>query len=387
MNELLISKSSKRIIDLIILVIGIFFVIHFLSDFINKINLRYHMGWPQFNRIIKGIFLGFSILISGYFLILKKGQNKYLRFILYPIFFSFFFIKIIFIGEFETFVRYLFFLWIIPVYYVIFKHSQFNKNYDTIIYNIFTFITIINFLGVIFGFLFQIEIFATYRGRYGYDGLIMNQMQAPYFYLASLFVFYKKQNTILLILTFISIFLSGIKAIYLGAYLYLLLQIIYFGKLKMNYSKRLLIIIAVNVIFIFILYSILATNLFNKIISEHGLITAITSFRNHNYYDIVEQINSENFSFFFGSINLESFRSEFGFLDIFFFFGIMGLLFYALLLKELFILFATDRTSIAYFIINFSLVALAGNFFYFPFNCFIFITTLLFLNNSYVRQV
>lgn len=382
MNFPYLDKVLFVKINSIIYVVGIFFILHFLFDFINKLDYTYGLNFPKFNRILKGILLGFSIIVSCYFALAIQKNIKKQIFILYALAFILFGLKVVSFGNFETFIRYSFFIGILPLFSIVNSYPSVYEKYNLRIYSIFKVISIINFLAILTGFFLQLDIFSTYHiSRFGFIGLIMNQMQAPYFYISALFIFYRNKNITLLILIIISILFSGVKAAYFGLFIFLLFFVNYFGGLNKNYLKRISYTIVLSIIFTTILYFILQTSVFRKIINDEGIISAVFSFRDINLSNILNAINSENFNFFFGTISLDSYRSEFGFLDIFFFFGLFGLLFYGLLLKELFIQFVNNKLAFSYYMITFIIVALAGNFFYFPFNGFIFITTLIFLSN------
>jgi hypothetical protein len=375
LNMLKELKGSKK--DLIINGFFLFIALHFFADFLCKLNHVYNLNFPQYNRILKGVFLCLSLICSIYFSLKEKKINPFLFFTLI---FSLFFLKIVFLGNMETFIRYFFWIGTLPFFFVLYKLKESHNNFISKTYNLFRIIILLNVISIIIALTFKLNFSLTYdSSRFGYNGFLLNQMQTPYFYLAALFLFQKKRDNLFLIITIVLSVLSGVKAIYLGLFLFFLLRIVFFNKRSVSFKKQAVLIGIVTLVFVGGLYILLQSRIFSDLVSKHGIITALTSTRNFNLIAIVNEINSQNFNFFIGSISLTSYRSEFGIIDVFLFFGFLGITYYFFLLRYLYLVYANNKLAISYFLINFIVVIFAGNFFYFPFNCILFTIGILFI--------
>lgn len=367
-------KSRKK--DLMSNGLVLFIVLHFFADFLCKLNYVYNLNFPQYNRILKAIFLCVSLICSIYFSLKEKRINPFFLFILI---FSLFFFKVLFFENIETFVRYFFWIGTLPFFYE-YKLRESHNDFILKMYNLFRIIILLNVLSIIIALMFNMNFSLTYNSyRFGHNGFLLNQMQTPYFYLVSLFIFQKKKDNLYLIITIVLSILSGVKAIYLGLFMFLLLRIVFLNKSNISYKKQAILIGIVTLVFIVGLYILMKSMIFSDLISKHGIVTALTSLRNFNLIAIINEINNQNFNFFIGSISLTSYRSEFGVVDIFLFFGLFGITYYFFLLRYLYIVYVNNKIAISFFLINFVIVLLAGNFFYFPFNCILFTIGILFL--------
>jgi len=207
-------------------------------------------------------------------------------------------------------------------------------------------------------------------------------MQLPYFYLAALFVFYNKNNVTFVVITILLGFLSGVKSIYLGIVLFFMFKWFYFDANRFQFKTKLKLLISIILVSLVSLFFLFRTQVFANVINKHGVISAIVSLRDINLKNLLNEINTNNFSFFVGVIGDIPYRTEFGFFDIFFFFGLIGVVFYYWILKNMYKTYINNELVRSYFVINFIIVALAGNFFYFPINFLFFLITLLFLNKN-----
>ncbi|WP_158629439.1 hypothetical protein [Flavobacterium microcysteis] len=239
----------------------------------------------------------------------------------------------------------------------------------------FEWIFYFNSLLMLIGFFFDIEIFKAYyySNRFGFNGLIRNATHASYICIIYIIYFYisykdkpsKTSGILLLISVFVSLLL-GTKAVLLFLFL---LSIYWLISLR----KYLLIITFSSLLVIFILFF---DKFMNGFIKEHsyvlydvykkdGIITMLFSYRNESilkeFYPYITQ-NWTTFNYIFGGAEFNLHRTEFEFLDLFWFFGIAGMMFYLYaFLKHIlnFKIFLTHIPIILLFIIIF----LAGSFF------------------------
>ncbi|WP_242203345.1 hypothetical protein [Aestuariivivens insulae] len=377
LNQIIELKSNKKY--LLIKILLLFILLHFFADFLCKLDYYSDIEFPPMNRILKGVFLCFSLCYSIYNFVNHKHKNIFL---LFPLIFAFYIFKVNDYKNLETFIRYFFWLGVLPLFYDIYLKKEYSIFFKDKVYFIFRSLILFNIIIIIVDIMLGFNYTKTYNGtRFGYNGILLNQMQTPYFYLTLLFVFQKKKNSLLLIMVAFLSILSGIKAAYLGLFLFLIFKIGYINKNKISYKKQVISIGVVVTIFVFWMYLFLQTKIFSYLRETHGIITALTSERNLNLKTILNELDNQNFNFFIGSISLSSYRSEFGIVDIFLFLGFFGIVLYTLLFVSIFKTFINNKLVVSYFIITMIIVAVAGNFLYFPFNCFMFSIGVIFLTN------
>tara|TARA_R110002096_G_scaffold360605_1_gene553563 strand:- start:259 stop:1425 length:1167 start_codon:yes stop_codon:yes gene_type:complete len=356
----------------------LFLILGILADFIDKIDILYQLNLPKTNKYLKLFFLVYSLLAVAIYKFEDKSIKHKLIFIP-ACFFFVFFIKAYYISEIPALVKNFFLIGTVPFFYIV-KNQNLIK-LQSYLLPVLKVITGINFLAILVGLIFDFQLFHTYSGnRFGFNGLLLNQVQPTYFYTSLLFVFYKKSNIFLLICIFCGLVL-GTKAFY-GVF-FLFSFIVAYDILKenslANKKKAIAIVSISSIIALLALYLLLSSNLFSNIIFEKGLVTAFFSYRNIYLLEIINGLNSDNFNLLFGTISLPDYRSEFSFIDIVLFLGVLGLIFYVIMLKNIFRIFVNNRIGKSYFILILLIACFSGNFFSFPFNGFMFMLTLLYL--------
>jgi len=366
------TKAIKRL-NYTVEVIIFFLILSLLADFIEKIGVINKIPLPKFNKYLKLFFLIYSLLIISTY----KFKNKSIRyvFLFIPIcFFFIFFIKTYYIRQIPALIRNFFLIGIIPFFYIIKEHNLEKLKEKT--YSILKIIIGINFLIIIIGMIFDIQLFRTYyinRIRFGFNGVLLNQVQPVYFYTSLLFIFYKR-SIFFLLLTFLCGLMLGTKALYIIMCLFSIF--IAFNSYKENKRRVVTIVIVSIMLLIIVFYFLFFSKLFAEIILKDGFFTAFFSYRNVYLIQILNEINTENFNILFGTISLTDYRSEFSFIDVVLFLGIIGLVFYLMLMRNVYKFFVGNSSGKVYFILIMLIAGFSGNFFSFPFNCFMFMLTL-----------
>ncbi|WP_166960001.1 hypothetical protein [Yeosuana marina] len=216
-----------------------------------------------------------------------------------------------------------------------FKDIQIHKALTIIL-----FFLRINFIAILVGILFKLDLFRTYgHDRFGYNGIIQMNSHASYIYcFATIYVVYNylkiKKITLDFWIIIISGLLIGTKTLYffyalVGVYL------IFHLKLYKKFTFYILFLLLVVAIFlsIDILSLFLSTHLkpFVILYNDYGFITAITSTRDLLLMETLNLASQYDWSFInylIGGGFFNILRTEMAFVDLFFFWGIIGMVLY-----------------------------------------------------------
>lgn len=225
-------------------------------------------------------------------------------------------------------------------------------------------IGVVNAIFLVLGILLQIEIFSTYpfSSRHGYDGIISLQGEATFFYMFLISVTYiewiqKKEESWKLIIFVISALLAGTKALLLFVFLLTLIHILFVCKDKILKLSTILTLIAGLFFSNFLMKFIVKIFPYaQNLIAEHGLMAFVTSERNLLFLEAKGFIsnNWSTMNYLFGGINYSEHRVEFEPVDVFLFFGSVGII---LFLSWLFSLY--KKTSLLFKIL-YSIILLVG---------------------------
>lgn len=218
-----------------------------------------------------------------------------------------------------------------------------------LVFNIFKTIMIVNSILILFGLLFDINFFETYynSSRFGYNGFFAKNGEVTYLYMILISILYykflklnnKKDIYLAIFLSIISL-LTGKKVLFLFLGLLFIYYIIYNFKTIKKYLAFLLIPIALILVF-----SKTILQNFSKMDSfwydtyeEYGLLGMLTSTRSILCENSINYIskNWNWYNYFIGGINYNKYKVEFEFVDIFLFFGILGVIIFVILLKKYF---------------------------------------------------
>lgn len=240
-------------------------------------------------------------------------------------------------GNIYYFNRYIYLLvFIIFINSIKIKRQAFIKTYTY-----FERFLYLNSVVIIIGFLFHIELFRSYEysERFGFSGLLSKPGEASFLYMTAiicnyyLWSLYRENIFLLKTILFITISLFlGQKKIFLFLFLLMLVHIIY----KFKYRRIALTALSSSLIIMYffrnyLIISIIKLSPFwEASYQQNGLLYVITSFRNvlleRAHIHVEENWNFLNY--IFGGIKLGVYKTEFGFADVFFFFGIFGILYY-----------------------------------------------------------
>jgi len=273
---------------------------------------------------------------------------------------------------FSTNIIVLFLRYIFPLILFFYFNNHLIKSENSIklLFKIFEVIIIINSFLIIFGFLFSIQFFETYKfSRFGYNGLLRTSSTSTYFYLISLFYFlysYKEQffNKWKSILVFVACFFVGTKSIYLG--LSVITLAYFFMRIK-NYKKKYLlsfvILLITSIIGYFLFFEF---GKFNQIRENHGLVSSIFSYRDQLFLNNTLPNIKENWNFInylIGGLNNIFDRSQLDIIDLIHFWGFLGGAFYLLVYYKFFITFKLIKIDIFFIGFLILIIFFAGNFF------------------------
>lgn len=379
-------KQFSKYLTFYVEIIILFFILSIITDFIEKIDLNYTLNLPKTNKYLKLCFLVYSIIVISTYKFSDKKIKQSLIFIP-TCFFSLFFIKTYYINQIPALVRNFYFIGTLPFFYIV--KEQGLLKLKTYLIPVLKMFLVINFFAIVIGLIFQLELFKTYTGeRFGFNGVLLNQVQPNYLYTSLLFIFYKKSNLFLYMTIFCGLVLGtkafyGIGLIFTFVVAYDLIK----ENSKKNKKKALIIISFSLTIIVVLFYILLTSSLFKNIIIEKGLATAFFSYRNIYLLEILNSINNQNFSLLYGTICLPDYRSEFSFIDIVLFLGLFGLIFYFIILKSIYKIFINNPLGKSYFVLTMIIACFSGNFFSFPFNCFMFMLTLLYLYTNVTKTI
>lgn len=198
---------------------------------------------------------------------------------------------------------------------------------------------IINSFIVFIGFLFSVTFFKSYMhsDRFGYSGLLQ-----PGFFgyllviIISRKVFYEKFDLRLLILLLTSLFI-GTKSM-----LFFLLLLFFYYLYEKQRFKLLLIYSSFLISLLFFYKTIINFFIFlfpfwNSVLIKYGYIGLISSTRNFNIQNTLEYINIKATfkNLLIGGLDFSKCLVEMDLIDIFLFFGIIGVLLYISLISKL----------------------------------------------------
>lgn len=258
----------------------------------------------------------------------------------------------------------------IIIFYFFIKSDSY-KIIDKIILSVFLFY-VINILVVT---IFKIDYFKTYpiSERFGYMPLFNAQNEFSFIMITILSYFYKKLSLTKNIINFFLFAISLLAACFVGT------KIIYlFVFILINYLILKKLGIKIYVIFgiIFLVFNILLKELwynfiktyFNTLLmvyEKNGFLDAVSSLRLSHFENKIgcQSASFKLINYFFGGSNLDCI-TEMSLLDLFLFFGAIGLVWYFYLYKKLVIIFL-KLDSFGYLsIISVTLLSFLGGYYF-----------------------
>lgn len=382
--KLVINKLNKEVLLLIALLVG-----NFLTKIIVYTNVTFDYLYPS--TLIKTILIALLLwfLFKNKQVYIVKKAYIYMLILIGSCLIGILFdqnleLEDIFKAKLVYLSRYLFLFLFVPFFI---NTKGFLK--ERIINTLLVF-AIIN-TGLIFlGSLLDINLFKSYPNslRFGYNGLLPIQGIGAYFYIFIITIVYyrymkfKKDKLRLLLFIFGSLFL-GTKAIYLYLFLLFFVHVhFYFNNTYFKIGAALSSLGLIAVFWNKILELSLKYISFSFVYEKYGLITYLTSTRDlllekaYNYIIL----NWKWINYLVGGINYKKIRVEFEPVDIFLFFGLIGVFTYTRYINCFF--FKKDNMLLNGLLLIVILVSfLAGNLFSSITNSLFFAITFLYIGN------
>ncbi|WP_432412259.1 hypothetical protein [Rasiella sp. SM2506] len=276
-------------------------------------------------------------------------------------------------------------LWFLDKYLFVvlaFVYVQTIENvskYYPLFFKVFEVFIIINSICIVLGLFLPTDWFNTYYGtakRFGLNGTILRSGASTYIYWIALFYYacecfvLKKKKYLPFGLVFIASLLLGTKAIFIS---YIFLGFFIFILLRGHKNKWVLIsaiVVALSgfVFFDNLLHWLVAQSpSLQKVYDERGIWSVVFSLRDQHLLEEMLPLIQEKWTwrnYLFGGGYDMHFRSQFGLLDLFYFFGIIGMAAYLFIFAKLFCSFKINNITSLFLLGTFVLMAFSANFFY-----------------------
>lgn len=246
-------------------------------------------------------------------------------------------------------------------------------------FKVFEVFILANSICILLGLLLPTDWFNTYYGnnkRFGLNGMILRSGAATYIYWIALFYYLtecfvqKKKKYLQLAIVAIASLLLGTKAMFIGyAFLGVYLFILWGGHKKtwMIVTTGILLVAAI-LFFDDLLHLIIDNSTSLKgVYAENGIWSVIFSLRDQHLLEEMIPLIQEKWTwrnYLFGGGFDMHYRSQFGVLDLFYFFGIIGMAVYLFIFSKLFCTFRWSFSTILFAIGTFVVMAFSANFFY-----------------------
>ncbi|WP_046755334.1 hypothetical protein [Kordia jejudonensis] len=298
-------------------------------------------------------------------------------------------------GKFYYFIRHLYFFLLIPIL------ANLSQETWKKIIKILIIFAKVNAIFIVLGLLFDINVFKSYpyTNRFGFNGLLPIQGAGTFYYIFVISIVYYKgfteyrnfkkinRSTLLdFIILVVAALLLGTKGAYLFLFL-LLLADVFFRQER----KRLVYFTVGSLTLLFVFFSekiainmLKLMDLSTTIYTDNGLITVLLSYRDLLFISAMEyiEINWNAINYLIGGTNFTILKVEIELVDIFLFFGVVGIIIYLFFVKSY--LFSKKEAILniililIFFIGNFS-----GNFVSSISNTTFFAFSFLYLKNNF----
>lgn len=259
-----------------------------------------------------------------------------------------------------------------------------KKKVKQALYIIFIFYII----NIFVAFSFQIDSFKTYSHRFGFMPLFSSQNEFSFIMIAAIIFFYNKLilqknkfNFFLLACSIIASSIVGTKVLYL--FILMFFNIIIYKKVQFKkYSLFVVIIIVLNLVFLDIWRKIMNNHFKNLVgfYEKHGFLNTLSSFRLEYLQDRLscQATNFKNINYLFGGSVL-SCITEMSFIDIFLFFGFIGVILYVYMYK-IFVFNSLKLDFVAsFFIISTVLLSFLGGYYFENFSAQFYFMSVLYV--------
>lgn len=283
------------------------------------------------------------------------------------------------------FLKHIFLFPLIPVVNS-FEEKKFKK-----IINYLIIIGFFNTLLIIIGAVFEINIFKSYpnSSRFGYNGFLPIQGVGTFFYIFLVSISYynirENYNKYIFFLFCIGSLFLGTKSIFLFLFLVLMHYVYSIIHKKSIFYLLFIVVAALSLLFIkkISYFFLKVLNLDKQYFEENSVLTFLTSSRDKLFEQALNYI-SENWNilnYLIGGKAFKSIRVEFEIVDIFLFFGIIGVCIYVILIIKEF--YMCNNLIYSFLLMSCLLIAmLAGNLFSSITNIFFFVITFIFLKKK-----
>ncbi len=366
----------------------IFIIIFFyLGDALRKI--AHHFEWVFYKYTTLSKIIALVLMISFVFIYWKNyiNQKKLVLYILILIGIyvlgQFFLIGLDRIENFtqnlEFLGKYLYF----PIFCVVFYPLIGKGDYLNKALVVFEVIFFINVFFIFYGFLTGSDLFKTYYygSRLGYNGFFGKSGQTSYYFIILLFYYYRrlminfnKLDLIKLSILILSSFLVGTKKIFFFIPVFLIYHLL---TSKLTRKKVLVFIGIAGSIFTILFYEKLKVfaieifRLFYKIYEENGFLSSLTSYRNDKLVETFKSYVGPHWSlsnYFIGGGSFQDYLyiSGMDLIDLYLFFGVVGLCIYAIIYRRFLRFDFKDSFNILFVVTIFTMAFISGGFFYEP---------------------
>jgi hypothetical protein len=251
------------------------------------------------------------------------------------------------------------------LYFTLYKPSSKGRK---CFFSAFEYLLLGNSLLLIIGVFTDLYVLKTYTGdRFGYNGVFLTSSTSTYVYYFALGYFYFTYKQAMLRnwkfwVVVASCLLVGTKSLYLGFVLFVIVVL-----LDSTLKHKKLILALGGIASITGLYVILYhVPQFVQIREQEGIITSILSYRDQLFLDQTLPYIQENWklvNYLFGGVADFTLRSQMDFIDVFFFWGILGGILYLSIYGKTFFSFNLKPAHWFYFLSVGAMVCFAGNFF------------------------
>ncbi len=400
--KILRRHHAKKIDFSWVLLIAGVFLVHFLTKIIVDRKTNNHIFEVLIFKInLTTIANAIIFIVTIYILVYKRILPKYLIVLLATFLISNLlnihnWDTIEFVEKSRSFMALIFIFMLTPVL----KLSSIKTM--CILYHTILFIGIANLILCLWGILSDIEILRTYpySGRFGWNGLFFSGSNSTVFYIVMIFGTYffymddvsrRQTNSILLIIFIFSGLLTGTKAV-LFSILFLMTFHVFFYIKNKAIKLMFFTVVCLAIIFNkFILYKFASFYPFGPaFIDEGNIISFLSSKRDVNLDEAMVFIKQSwmPWDYFLGNYNFLSNPKavEISFIDIYLFFGVIGIVTYTLFFKNQFFNKGFGWRFLILLFVFMSIIFLSGGFFPSIFNISIFCIVIIYCLKEVERR-
>jgi hypothetical protein len=349
------SRHTKWLRHLYILFIATI-VVFLLGDIARKIGLHTYSDFIRYTAISKGLVIIMYLVVLMYYIKLYKKDKLAKQLGLFIVLLSSaFLIGQAFISDSEPYdsrlskqlvyvSRFLF----LPVTFLIFYPLLKEKKHLSKLFRFFEVIFFLNCLIIIFAAIVDVPVFRTYFrfNRYGYMGLYNSNNQASFYFMFMISYYYyetffRKKLPYKLIFVVLCSLLIGTKKLYFFFPLLLLFDFLYFKRFLKKWFWACIALVTISIVVFYQRISEFITLKFEILVDVYhrlGFVASITSGRSIHLTNTINDIILPKWTwinYIFGGSQFYISRPEMEVIDVYIFFGIIGVAGYIWLFKKL----------------------------------------------------